>query len=71
MKIAFLHALPFDERMWEPQLSEFDGHAPKLYPLGESFDYAGWRFEVVDLDGRRIDKILVTSLASPLASSRR
>ena len=38
MKIAFLHALPFDERMWEPQLSEFDGIAPKLYPLGESFD---------------------------------
>lgn len=38
MKIAFLHALPFDERMWEVQLSEFDGVAPKLYPLGESFD---------------------------------
>ena len=38
MKIAFLHALPFDERMWEPQLSEFDAIAPKLYPLGESFD---------------------------------
>jgi CBS domain containing-hemolysin-like protein len=23
------------------------------------FDYEGWRFEVVDLDGRRIDKLLV------------
>jgi putative hemolysin len=29
---------------------------------GESFDREGWRFEVVDLDGRRIDKVLVSSL---------
>jgi hypothetical protein len=27
--------------------------------VGEVFEKAGWRFEVVDLDGRRIDKILV------------
>lgn len=26
--------------------------------LGESFRYRGWRFEVVDLDGPRIDKVL-------------
>jgi putative hemolysin len=26
--------------------------------VGEHFDYEGWRFEVVDLDGRRIDKVL-------------
>jgi putative hemolysin len=31
------------------------GHLPKL---GEHFDYEGRRFEVVDLDGRRIDKVL-------------
>jgi putative hemolysin len=31
------------------------GRLPKV---GEHFDYEGWRFEVVDLDGRRIDKIL-------------
>jgi CBS domain containing-hemolysin-like protein len=30
-------------------------HLPQA---GESFDYEGWRFEVVDLDGRRIDKVL-------------
>ena len=35
-------------------LSAF-GHLPAL---GEHFDYEGWRFEIVDLDGRRIDKIL-------------
>jgi len=26
---------------------------------GESFVEQGWKFEVVDLDGRRIDKLLV------------
>ncbi len=31
------------------------GHLPDI---GESFDSQGWRFEVVDLDGRRIDRIL-------------
>lgn len=25
---------------------------------GEHFNFAGWRFEVIDLDGRRIDKVL-------------
>jgi 3-oxoadipate enol-lactonase len=41
MKIAFLHALPFDGRMWEPQLDAFpdhEVHAPTLYGLGTSFD---------------------------------
>lgn len=35
------------------------GHLPVL---GESFTKNGWRFEVVDLDGRRIDKLLVTKV---------
>src|SRR4051812_11946997 len=30
---------------------------------GESFTREPWRFEVVDLDGRRIDKVLVTRIA--------
>jgi pimeloyl-ACP methyl ester carboxylesterase len=42
MKIAFLHALPFDGRMWDPQLDAFgaehDVHVPTLYPLGSTFD---------------------------------
>jgi putative hemolysin len=33
------------------------GHLPDL---GEKFDKNGWRFEVIDLDGRRIDKLLVS-----------
>jgi 3-oxoadipate enol-lactonase len=41
MRVVFLHALPFDDRMWEPQLAAFEGyelHAPKLYDLGSSTD---------------------------------
>jgi putative hemolysin len=36
------------------------GHLPEV---GESFDMQGWCFEVVDLDGRRIDKILASRIA--------
>ena len=32
-------------------------HLPQI---GESFLWSGWRFEVVDMDGRRIDRILAT-----------
>lgn len=31
---------------------------------GETVDIHGWRFEVVDLDGRRIDKLIATRLTS-------
>ena len=30
----------------------------RLPAIGESIEFEGWRFEIVDLDGRRIDKIL-------------
>ena len=40
----------------------------KLPAEGEYFDYEGWRFEVVDLDGRRIDKLLVMECPAPGAS---
>lgn len=36
------------------------GHLHRLPATGECFDAQGWRFEVVDLDGRRIDKIIAT-----------
>jgi putative hemolysin len=32
------------------------GRVPKE---GQTLAYSGWRFEVVDMDGRRIDKVLV------------
>ncbi len=38
------------------------GHIPKA---GEHTDWRGWRFEVVDLDGARIDQILAQKLPPP------
>ncbi len=35
----------------------------RLPEVGETFDHGPWRFEVVDLDGRRIDKVLVSRAA--------
>jgi putative hemolysin len=40
------------------------GHIPAT---GESFVWRGWRFEVVDLDGRRIDKVVVARAPEPAA----
>ena len=39
-------------------------HIPEV---GERFDFAGWRWEIVDMDGRKIDKLL----ASPKPRRRR
>jgi len=36
------------------------GYLPKV---AETFETQGWRFEIVDLDGRRIDKLLATRVA--------
>ncbi|MCW5695733.1 MAG: HlyC/CorC family transporter [Bauldia sp.] len=35
------------------------GHIPSV---GEAFNWNGWRFEVVDLDARRIDKVVASAL---------
>jgi putative hemolysin len=37
----------------------------RLPTLGESIEWQGWRLEVVDMDGQRIDQILAAKLASP------
>ena len=37
----------------------------RLLATADQVDCAGWRFEVVDLDGKRIDKVLATPLATP------
>lgn len=35
----------------------------RLPNVGESFETQGWRFEVLDLDGRRVDKVLASRLS--------
>ena len=34
---------------------------------GDAFETGGYRFEVVDMDGKRVDKVLVTKLPPPRA----
>lgn len=41
------------------------GELQRLPNAGEWTETLGWRFEVVDLDGRRIDKVLATRIESP------
>jgi len=42
-------------------------HFGRIPDVGDHIEVEGWRFEVVDLDGRRIDKLLATKIsdASP------
>ncbi len=35
----------------------------RLPEAGDHFDAQGWRFEVLDMDGRRVDKILADKLS--------
>ncbi|GGA98940.1 hemolysin [Brucella endophytica] len=37
----------------------------RLPEAGDYFEYGGWRFEIVDMDGRRIDKLLTTRITPP------
>ncbi|MBL8261931.1 MAG: HlyC/CorC family transporter [Xanthomonadaceae bacterium] len=55
-----------------PQQDEHDYHTAagmviayfgRIPNTGEAFEWAGWRIEVVDLDGPRIDKLLLTRIA--------
>jgi 3-oxoadipate enol-lactonase len=50
MKIALLHALPFDQRIWEdqlPALAEHEVVTPRLYDLGSNIDE--WALGVLQL----------------------
>ena len=40
----------------------------RLPRTGDSVDWEGWRFEIVDMDGKKIDKVLVQRAAAPVAS---
>ncbi len=55
------------QRAYETVAGFVLAHLQHLPKVGEAVDARGWQFEVVDLDGRRIDKVL----ASRIKSSRR
>jgi putative hemolysin len=41
----------------------------RIPAAGDKFDWGGWRFEVVDMDRRRVDKVLVTQVAAAVKPS--
>ncbi len=46
----------------------------RLPAVGESFDALGWRFEIVDMDGRRVDRLLASRIGrrrAPLSGEQR
>ena len=69
-------SLPLPDFMDELQIREMPGedegfatvgglvlaHLHRIPSPGDHFDAGGWRFEVVDMDRNRIDKVLVTKL---------
>src|SRR5688500_18546889 len=74
-------ALPIDELRELMGVSEFpdeedhDYHTAagmtiarfgRIPHAGEHFDWDGWRIEVVDLDGPRVDKLLLSRLPEPM-----
>jgi putative hemolysin len=40
----------------------------RIPATGDHFDWSGWRFEVVDMDRRRVDKVLVSKAPPPVAA---
>ena len=55
-------ALPGDEDGYNTLAGMVIEHFGRIPHVGESFEWAGWRIEVVDLDGARVDKLLLQKL---------
>jgi putative hemolysin len=60
-----IESLPDEERVGYQTLGGFIMSQFDTIPVtGQTLDWSNWRFEVVDMDGRRIDKVLVAPLQS-------
>lgn len=52
-----------DEHDYHTAAGMVIAHFGRIPHTGETFEWAAWRIEVVDLDGPRIDKLLLTRIA--------
>ncbi len=60
-ELSNLDDLPHEEETEFQTLGGFVvTHFGRIPTAGESFEHAGWQFEVVDMDRHRVDKLLVT-----------
>jgi len=58
-----LHTLPNeDEQDFTTAAGMVVAHYGRIPHAGEYFDWQRWRIEVVDLDGARIDKLLIAEV---------
>lgn len=57
-----------DERDYHTAAGMLISQCGRIPHVGEHFDWAGWRIEVVDLDGPRIDKLLLARIDPPAAT---
>ena len=42
----------------------------RIPAVGDRFDWAGWRFEVAEMDRRRVDKVVVSRIPAPVELSK-
>lgn len=69
--ILKLKTLPDHERDAYQTLAGFVLTRIEKLPIeGDSFEWEGYRFEVVDMDARRVDKVLVSRLSNEAAGKR-
>jgi putative hemolysin len=54
-------ALDDPDRDYETLAGFFLSVSKAIPSTGDTIDWSGWRFEIVDMDGRRIDKLLATA----------
>jgi putative hemolysin len=40
-------------------------HLGRVPQMGERFEWGGLRFEIMDMDGKRVDRVLVTGMKGP------
>ena len=60
-------ALP-ERRDYETVAGLVIGELQHLPNAGEAVETLGWRFKVIDLDGRRIDKVLASRIQTQEAA---
>ena len=66
-----LPELPYEEEDYQTVGGMVMVGLGRVPAVSDSFQWEGWRFEVVDMDGHRVDKVLATPLERPQVAATR
>jgi putative hemolysin len=66
-----LPELPYEDEDYQTVGGMVMAGLGRLPAVSDSFEWEGWRFEVVDMDGNRVDKVLATTSDSRQAAPPR